>query len=305
VRQLLANAPIRIVLTLHGTSVELTERTRAMFITDHSNTHSRRACSTPPNRSAKMIRLGRCHVTHGSGNTALITTASDDWVLLSVVYHYVLAQRPSPEAAKIAISRARRNGQLRLRAEVREHEARPDLTLSAGERPPQIQPKRAPDQPILAGDEFGTWDWERSYATRRDATTKSLFEYVDIVANRDDVLGLWPSAELTVTAATPETAMTKPEDVSGLVWAVQGDAGGRALSISQFCARNNISRSFFYKLKKRRKAPRIMDVDGRQLISPEAERDWRLERERETTAARRLTPHIANPTKDEEDLGSK
>jgi hypothetical protein len=74
----------------------------------------------------------------------------------------------------------------------------------------------------------------------------------------------------------------------------QVDAGGRALSISQFCARNNISRSFFYKLKKRRKGPRIMDVDGRQIISPEAERDWRLERERETaTAARRLAPHAA------------
>jgi hypothetical protein len=217
-------------------------------------------------------------VTHGSGNTALITTASDDWVLLSVVYHYVLGQSLSPEAAKIAISTARRNGQLRLRAEVREHEARPDLTLSPGERPPQIQPKRKPDHPILAGDEFGTWDWERSYATRRDATTKSLFEYVDIVANREDVLGLWPSAELTVKTATAETAMTKPEDGSGLARAVQGDAGGRALSISQFCARNNISRSFFYKLKKRRKAPRIMDVDGRQLISPEAERDWRRER---------------------------
>ncbi len=67
-------------------------------------------------------------MTHGRGNTALITTASDDWVLLSVVYHYVLAQSLSPEAAKIAISTARRNGQLRLRAEVREHEARPDLT---------------------------------------------------------------------------------------------------------------------------------------------------------------------------------
>jgi hypothetical protein len=101
---------------------------------------------------------------------------------------------------------------------------------------------------------------------------------------------------MTMTAATPETAMTKPDDVTGLVWAVQGDAGGRALSISQFCARNNISRSFFYKLKKRRKAPRIMDVDGRQLISPEAERDWRLERERETVAAaRRLTPAHRQP----------
>jgi predicted DNA-binding transcriptional regulator AlpA len=71
----------------------------------------------------------------------------------------------------------------------------------------------------------------------------------------------------------------------------QIDAGGQALSISQFCARNNISRSFFYKLKKRRKTPRIMDVGGRQIISPEAERDWRLEREREgAEAAGRLIP---------------
>jgi hypothetical protein len=159
-------------------------------------------------------------MTHGSGSTALITTASAEWVLLSVVYHYVLAQSPSPEAAKITISTARRNGQLRLRAEVREHEARPGITLNPGGQPPEIQPKRQPDQLILASDEFGTWDWERSYATRRDATTKSLFQYMDIVANRDDVLGLWPSAEMTATTGTPETAMTKPGDVSGLVWAV-------------------------------------------------------------------------------------
>jgi predicted DNA-binding transcriptional regulator AlpA len=65
----------------------------------------------------------------------------------------------------------------------------------------------------------------------------------------------------------------------------QTDAGGQALSIPQFCARNNISRSFFYKLKKRGKAPRTMDVDGRRIISPEAERDWRLERERDGAEA--------------------
>jgi hypothetical protein len=59
------------------------------------------------------------------------------------------------------------------------------------------------------------------------------------------------------------------------------DAWSQARSIPQFCARNNISRSFFYVLKKRGKAPRIMNVDGRQIISPEAERDWRLEREHE------------------------
>jgi hypothetical protein len=68
-------------------------------------------------------------VTHGTGGTALITTASAEWVLLSGIYHYILAQSPSPEGAKIAISNARENGQLRLRAEVREHEARPNLIL--------------------------------------------------------------------------------------------------------------------------------------------------------------------------------
>ena len=77
----------------------------------------------------------------------------------------------------------------------------------------------------------------------------------------------------------------------------QVDAGGQALSISQFCARNNISRSFFYKLKKRGKAPRTMNVDGRRIISPDAERDLRLERERDAAeAACRLFPHAANPT---------
>jgi hypothetical protein len=153
----------------------------------------------------------------------LITAASAEWVLLSVIYHYVLARSPSPEAAKIAISEARRNGQLRLRAELREHRARPHLILEPGKLPPKIRPKRKPDQPILASDNFSTWDWERSYATMRDANTKSLFEYMEIVGNRDDVLKLWPPAETTVTperAETAETAIAKPAGVSPLVWAV-------------------------------------------------------------------------------------
>lgn len=162
-------------------------------------------------------------MTHSTGSTAMISTASAEWILLRVLYHYVLAQSPSPESAKITISTARRNGQLRLRAEVREHEVR-DLKLSPGEQPPEIQPKRNPDQPILASDKFSTWDWERSYATRRDATTKSLFEYMEIVGNRDDVLELWPPAEMTVTSGdrpkAAETALAKPVDVSRLVWAV-------------------------------------------------------------------------------------
>jgi hypothetical protein len=36
----------------------------------------------------------------------LITTASPEWVLLSVIYHYVLAQHPAPEAANADVVRA-------------------------------------------------------------------------------------------------------------------------------------------------------------------------------------------------------
>jgi hypothetical protein len=149
-----------------------------------------------------------------------MTAGSAEWILLSVVYHYVLTQSPSPEAAKITVLTAWKNGQLRLRAEVREHEARPNLKLEPGEQPPEIQPKCEPDQPILASDKLRHWDWERSYATRRDETTKSLFEYANIVGNRDDVLGLWPPAEMTARAETPKTAVAKPVGVSPLVLAV-------------------------------------------------------------------------------------
>lgn len=94
--------------------------------------------------------------------------------MLSVIYHYVLTQSSSPEAAKIAVLTARANGKLRLRAEVREHVARPNLKLKCGERPPEIQPKCEPDQPILASGKLRHWDWERSYATRRDETINRI-----------------------------------------------------------------------------------------------------------------------------------
>jgi hypothetical protein len=77
-----------------------------------------------------------------------------------------------------------------------------------------------PDQLILASDSFSHWDWERSYAQRRDENTNSIFEYVNIVANRNDVLGLWPPAGMTADASRANTALHKPTDVSPLVWAV-------------------------------------------------------------------------------------
>ena len=156
-------------------------------------------------------------VTDAASSKQLPT--STEWLLLRDIYHYVLTRSPSPEAAKLSIANARKNGQLRLRARLHEHQARPGLMLSPGEQPPPVEPKCTPDQVILPDDKFSTWDWERSHAFRRDAATKSLFEYIEIVGNRDDVLKLWP-AEEGATNPIPEKAVTKPSDVSKLVWAV-------------------------------------------------------------------------------------
>ena len=155
-------------------------------------------------------------MTNASSSKQLPT--STEW-LLRDIYHYVLTRSPSPEAAKLSINNARKNGQLRLRARLHEHQARPGLILSPGEQPPPVEPKCTPDQVVPPDDKFSTWDWERSHAFRRDAATKSLFEYIEIVGNRDDVLQLWPGEEGTTNPIRGK-ALTRPSDVPKLVWAV-------------------------------------------------------------------------------------
>jgi hypothetical protein len=54
-------------------------------------------------------------------------------------------------------------------------------------------------------------------------------------------------------------------------------------SIDQWCQRHHVSRSFFYKLRKLGLTPTIMNVNGLQRISVEADERWT--REREETAA--------------------
>ncbi|PTE11547.1 transcriptional regulator [Mesorhizobium helmanticense] len=54
-----------------------------------------------------------------------------------------------------------------------------------------------------------------------------------------------------------------------------------ALTIPEFCQANRISRGSFYNLKKAGKAPRLMVVGNRVLISPEANAEWRLAREQD------------------------
>jgi hypothetical protein len=62
-----------------------------------------------------------------------------------------------------------------------------------------------------------------------------------------------------------------------------GDAHTRAT----FCAANHISESFYFQLKRMGKGPREIELNNRRIIiTPEAEADWRREREAETAAKR-------------------
>jgi excisionase family DNA binding protein len=59
----------------------------------------------------------------------------------------------------------------------------------------------------------------------------------------------------------------------------------RSFSIKDFCERQGIGRTFFYKLLKQGKAPRTFSVGSCRRISEEAEREWIAAREAETRAA--------------------
>ena len=50
-------------------------------------------------------------------------------------------------------------------------------------------------------------------------------------------------------------------------------------TIAEFCRRNGLSRTSYFELRRRGQAPREMRVLAKVLICPEAESDWRRERE--------------------------
>ena len=56
-------------------------------------------------------------------------------------------------------------------------------------------------------------------------------------------------------------------------------------TIATWCALRKISRSMFYKLEARGRAPRTHYVGTRRLISPSADADWLAAREAEAEAA--------------------
>ena len=53
-------------------------------------------------------------------------------------------------------------------------------------------------------------------------------------------------------------------------------------TIEIFCERNRMSEAMYFKLKRQGKAPREMKIGKKILITPEAEADWRREREAES-----------------------
>ena len=57
---------------------------------------------------------------------------------------------------------------------------------------------------------------------------------------------------------------------------------GDAHSIPSFCLANNISISFFHKLRKSGNGPRIMKVGSRTLITKESAAEWRKQMEERT-----------------------
>jgi hypothetical protein len=69
---------------------------------------------------------------------------------------------------------------------------------------------------------------------------------------------------------------------------------GDAHTIPSFCKSNAISESEYYKLKRQGKQPREIELDKRIIITPEAEADWRRERETETMAKRQCEQAAAN-----------
>lgn len=60
-----------------------------------------------------------------------------------------------------------------------------------------------------------------------------------------------------------------------------------AISIDEFCAAHDLSRATFYSLRKEGKAPRVMVVGRRVLISTDSAREWRERIERQSAVPQR------------------
>ena len=70
-------------------------------------------------------------------------------------------------------------------------------------------------------------------------------------------------------------------------WSKRRRKPGDAHTIPSFCESNAISESQYYTLKRQGRGPREIELNKRIIITEQAEADWRVQREAETTAKRR------------------
>lgn len=75
---------------------------------------------------------------------------------------------------------------------------------------------------------------------------------------------------------------------------ISPDIGRSSFSIAEFCYRNHISRSTFFKLQRQKRGPRTMRLGCLVHISVEAESDWKAERENPSDAEVRLLKREAD-----------
>jgi hypothetical protein len=113
---------------------------------------------------------------------------------LAEIYHHVLKQSPSPEAAKIAILKA-------AKTVIDEATRKYELTFFCRERHEYKVGSPAGSEPIVVQGcalpslyslSWESWEEEHSHAIGRDRETRSMFEFVDIYAHADDVSRLLP-----------------------------------------------------------------------------------------------------------------
>lgn len=90
-----------------------------------------------------------------------------------------------------------------------------------------------------------------------------------------------------MTTACAENVVTKPRGKPrlGARDNARKQQSVKAFSINEFCADHGISRSTYYSLRKKGKAPQEMRLTDRWLISVEAAAEWRRQREADAKAS--------------------
>jgi len=85
-------------------------------------------------------------------------------------------------------------------------------------------------------------------------------------------------------SSIPEHGASLSRNVSNQSGATRVTIQKQSFSIGEFCTLNDISRSLFYVLRVKGRAPRVMKVGRRTLISAEAAAEWRKNMERLTNS---------------------